>query len=219
MLPKKLTCGLEVRIKREIQSLVRREGAMRQIEIKYTGNCKRCDALLEIGKQAMYEKSMGVFCLGCEPKDTEEIRNFRQIKADLKATKYNKWAEKRELKAQTQLNSYPEIRHDIAFNTQPGHIPFRERMIKSDDKAFESLQIARQFREKVARLEIVRVAGDAERRRQNKRDINDTIIKQGSEVKDFCFGRGVVIRANKKTYTIKFASGGTYARDKSYITF
>lgn len=191
---------------------------MRQIEIKYTGNCKRCDTLLEIGIQAIYEKSMGVFCLDCEPKNTEEIRYYRQIKADLKAIKYEEWAEKRELKAQTQLNSYPEIRHDIAFNTQPGYIPFRARMIKSDDKAFESLQIANQFREKAARLGVVRVAGDAERRRQKEREANDELVKQGSEVKDACFGRGVVVRVNKKTYTIKFASGGTYARDKSYIT-
>ena len=56
-----------------------------------------------------------------------------------RAERLREWAEKREVKAGAQLNSFPEIRHDIAFNTQPGRIPFRERMNAADDRARESL--------------------------------------------------------------------------------
>lgn len=65
-------------------------------------------------------------------------RERRQARVE----RLREWAEKRETRATAALNSYPEIRHDYAFNTQPGHIPFRARMIASDDRAFASLDKA-----------------------------------------------------------------------------
>ena len=61
------------------------------------------------------------------------------------------------------------------------------------------------------------MAGDAERRRQAKREALDTLINKGSRVHDFCFGDGEVIGVYKKSYRIKFDRGLTYARDKSYV--
>jgi hypothetical protein len=60
-----------------------------------------------------------------------------------RAERLRGWAQAREERAAAQLNSYPDIRHDIAFITQPGRIPFRERMNRADDRAFESLAKAR----------------------------------------------------------------------------
>jgi len=68
---------------------------MREIIVKYNGECKRCNAVLDVGTKAMYEKSMGCFCVGCEPKDVEEIRFFRLAKNEKKADKYDEWAHKR----------------------------------------------------------------------------------------------------------------------------
>ena len=165
----------------------------------------------------MYEKTTGIFCVGCEPTDTEEIRTYRQERADRKAERLEGWADKREQIAEAQLNSNPNMRHDIAFITQPGHIPVRARMIKADGRAFESLNIAKGMRDRAENIRNVRVKGDAECIRQEKRDAADKIIVKGSMVKDPFFGGGVVTRINKKTYTIKFESGGEYARDKSWI--
>ncbi len=190
---------------------------MRQLTVKYDGECRKCGASLEVGQAAMYEKSMGIFCLGCEPTDTEEIREARTAKATVKADRYNEWAEKREVKAKAALNSYPNMRHDYAFITQPGHIPARARMNAADDRAYESLTIAKGMREKAASLLDVRVAGDAERKRQAKREALDTLICKGSRVNDACFGNGEVIGVYSKSYRIKFASGFTCARDKSYV--
>jgi len=196
---------------------------MRQLTVKYQGECKKCGQSLEIGQPAMYEKSMGIFCVGCEPIETEEIRTFRLERAECKAEKYEKWAEKREHKANAQLNSNPEVRHDWAFITQPGHIPMRARMIKADDKAFESLNIAEGFRHKADSLRNVRVAGDAERNRQAKREALDQLISKGSQVIDTIFGEGTVLSVHKKSYRIQFNSRCgpdqffTCARDKTFV--
>ena len=190
---------------------------MRQLTVKYDGECKECGALLEIGQQAMYEKSTGIFCLGCEPTEVEEIRALRQAKADRKADRYEEWADKREVKAGVDLNSHPEYRHDWAFISQPGHIPARARMIAADDRAYESLTIAKGMREKANSLRHVQVAGDAERRRQAVRERLDNIIAKGTRVNDPCFGNGEVIGVYAKSYRIRFDRGYTYARDKSYV--
>ena len=190
---------------------------MRQITVKYQGECKRCGAVLDVGTDAMYEKSMGCFCVGHEPKDVEEIRSFRIAKNERRAERYEKWAEKRESKANAALNSHPEMRHDWAFITQPGRIIARERMNAADDRAFESLKIADRMKDKAESLRHVRVAGDAERKRQAERDAMDTLVGKGSRVHDFCFGSGVVVGVYPKSYRIAFDRGCTYARDKSYI--
>ncbi len=191
---------------------------MRQLTVKYQGECKKCGQSLEVGQPAMYEKSMGIFCVGCEPKDVEEIRAFRLAKAERKAEKYEEWAEKREHKANAQLNSNPEIRHDWAFITQPGHIPMRAQMIQADDRAFESLNIAEGFRNKAESLRHVRVKGDAARRNEAKREANDSLIQKGSKVTDIVFGEGTVISIHKKSYRIQWdRSGNTWARDKIFV--
>jgi hypothetical protein len=196
---------------------------MRALIVKYQGTCKKCGKTLDIGEQAMYEKSMGIFCIGCEPKEIEGIRAFRLAKAEAKAERYKEWAEKREQKAMAQLNSNPEIRHDWAFITQPGHIPMRTRMIQADNKAYESLHIAKEMRNKAENLLNVRVAGDAERNREAKRQANDALITKGSKVYDPVFGEGIVLSIHKKSYRIQFNTKSNdgqsfvYARDKSYI--
>lgn len=191
---------------------------MRLLTVKYAGECKKCGASLEVGQEAMYEKSMGIFCVGCEPKEVEEIREYRQERADRKAERYDEWARKREQKANTQLNSMPNVRHDWAFITQPGHIPLRARMNAADDKALESLHIAEGMRDKAASLRHVVVAGDAERKRQALRDHLDTLIVKGSRVHDFVFGEGEVVQICKKSYRVKYDRlDRVIARDKSFI--
>lgn len=175
---------------------------MREIAIKYQGECKKCGNILEVGQPAMYEKSMGCFCIGCEPKDTEEIRKYRLQKAEAKATRYEEWAEKREAKAEAKLNSYPEIRHDWAFITQPGRIPFRERMNKSDERAFESLNVAERMREKAKSLRHVTVKGDAERKRQAYRDMITEHVKVGDKVA-WLANELEIVKINKKTFVLK----------------
>ena len=188
-----------------------REFAMRQIALKYDGECRRCGASLEVGQAAMYEKSMGIFCPGHEPTETEDIRHFRTLKAEAKAEKYDAWAAKREQRASAQLNSYPEIRHDTAFCTQPGRIPFRERMNKADARAFESLEVANGMRSKAQSLRHVRVKGDADTARQARREAVLSWLKVGMEVDTGIYHRGIVRKINRKTAKIgNCGASGTY---------
>ena len=61
---------------------------------------------------------------------------------EAKIEKLREWAEKRENAANQVLKSGEKYRGDYAFNTQPGHIPERARLIASQDRAFESLKKA-----------------------------------------------------------------------------
>lgn len=184
---------------------------MRPITLKYAGECRKCSASLDVGAQAIYEKRVGVFCPSCGPTETEEIREFRQEAADRKADKYDDWAQKRRTQAHATLNNNRRFTRDIAFCTQPRHIPFRARIIKQDDRAHESLSVAAGFSEKADRLRHVRVAGDTERRRQAVRDAMKGRLTIGMKVNTGIYGTGIVKRINKKTATIgETGSSGTY---------
>ena len=56
-----------------------------------------------------------------------------------RAERLRGWADKREQRAAQVFKASEPFRGDIAFNTQPGHIPFRARLIASEDRAHESL--------------------------------------------------------------------------------
>lgn len=192
---------------------------MRQITIKYAGDCRRCGNPLEVGQAAMYEKSQGIFCLGCEPKDAEEVRQYRTLKAEARADQLIGKAERLEADASRRAAPMERMRGDTAFFTQPGRIPYRDRIFKAYDRAGELFKEARQARERAEGVMIykTRVAGDAEKRRQAERGALDAVILKGSRVNDPVFGEGEVLGVFKKSYRIKFDRGFTYARDKSYV--
>jgi len=194
---------------------------MRLIDVKYSGECRKCGKTLPIGDKAVYERRVGIFCPECAPTDTKCIRSYRQEAADRKADRFDEWAAKREEKATAQLNSYPSIRHDWAFITQPGRIPFRDRMNKSDARAVESLNVAEGMRGKAERLRHVSVKGDAEKRCQAKRDAIRPLLKLGMEVDTVIYGLKEIVKVNKKTVTVKsrFENFGNFTVDISFLRF
>ena len=182
---------------------------MRQIVVRYEGDCRKCGASLAIGENAIYERRIGLFCLTCAPVDSEDIRKYRQEAANKKADKYDEWAAKRKEKAEAVLSHNMETyRGDHAFNTQPGHIPARARVIRQDDKAFESLQVAHKMEQKAAGLRHVRVEGDAERSWQKKCDEVRAKISIGSIVNAAWYGKCEVLKINKKTARLKRLDNG-----------
>jgi len=189
---------------------------MRQITVRYEGECARCNKVLEIGTQAMYEKTTGIFCIGCEPIETEDIRHFRQIKADRKADRLESRAERLKKEAEGKMQEFNHLRKDYAWVTQPGHIPGRQKVVDRYNKGSEMLSEARKLEERAKNVKKVRVKGDAERGYEKKRQAMDKIISVGDKVKDFCFGLGEVKRINKKTYTIQFENFKT-TRDKMFV--
>lgn len=62
---------------------------------------------------------------------------------EARAERLHGWAGKRQADATATLTAIDQqYRGDYAFNTQPGHIPERARVIAREDRAFESLNKA-----------------------------------------------------------------------------
>jgi len=176
---------------------------MKTITAKFNSSCDRCGAELLRGETITYEKRTGVFCVGCAPIDPEEIRAFRQRKACQRADRYEGWADKRQEKAESLYKRDEHYRGDIAFNTQPGHIPERARVIRRTEKAFEHASTAKRFRDKAESLRVVRVAGDAEKARQARRDATLQWLHVGMRVNTGHYGIAKVTKINSKTVTIE----------------
>lgn len=194
---------------------------MKNITAKFDSNCDKCGAELRKGEAIAYEKHTGVFCLSCVPTDSEEIREFRQKKADKRADRYENWADKRQEKVESLYKRDEHYRGDIAFNTQPGHIPERARVIRRTEKAFEHASTAQRFRDKAENLRKVRVAGDAEKARQAQREVTLQWLRVGMRVDTCHYGIGTVAKINRKTATIEnCGSSGTYKTtvDLSFIS-
>lgn len=72
---------------------------------------------------------------------TTEGMTYRE-RREAKADRLRGWAEKRKVKAAAVFEAGRPYTDDNAFNTQPGHIPMRARIITREDRAYESLQKA-----------------------------------------------------------------------------
>ena len=180
---------------------------MRILIVKWAAVCTKCGAELAVGTDAAYEKRTGIFCPACAPTDPEEIREYRQQKADAKAERYQSWAVKRREKAAAVFKRDEWARGDIAFCTQPGHIPGRTQMISRHERQFESLQKADEMEEKAASLRHVVVKGDAARRTERERAGVLTWLKVGMLVyTPFSQVDCEVLKINKKTVKLRGAT-------------
>jgi hypothetical protein len=72
---------------------------------------------------------------------------------EAKVERLRGWAEKREVDAAAVFEANRPFTSDYAFNTQPGHIPLRARIIKQEDRAFESLQKAERMKSRAAEIQ------------------------------------------------------------------
>lgn len=196
---------------------------MRKLTVKYEGICGKCSNGLEIGTEAMYEKTTGIFCVGCEPTDTEEIRAYRQAKLDRKSDRRQAWADSAVKKADAIDNSLNPYK-DWNFITQPilvghhsegRHRNLLKRIHNKMDREMELRQKAQDHLNHVGAK--ARVKGDAERHYQAIADKMDTLVTVGSRIYDSCFREGTIVKVNKKTYTIKWDSGSTWTREKYFV--
>jgi len=147
----------------------------------------------------------------------EEQRKIKKEKAERKARRLESKARRLLKKAQDIEDSWPkDVIHDIAFNTQPGHIPLRARIIRQQEKVFALREEAKKLFKKAENVRIYgsRVKGDAEREREEKRKKLDKEVQVGSRI--FCplYGWGRVLKIFKKSYRVKFDRGFVLTVDK-----
>ncbi len=73
---------------------------------------------------------------------------------EARAERLRGWATKRQTEATATISTISERYHDDhAFNTQPGHIPERARVIAREERAFESLAKASRMDGRAAGIE------------------------------------------------------------------
>ena len=70
-----------------------------------------------------------------------------------KAERLREWADKRKRDAAAVFKRGEVFRGDYAFNTQPGHIPERARLIARENRAHESLQKAHSMASRAASID------------------------------------------------------------------
>lgn len=76
-------------------------------------------------------------------------RERRERRAD----RLRGWADKRNVAAAQVFKAGEPYTNDIAFNTQPGHIPFRAKLIAREDRAFESMRKAQSMDARASGIE------------------------------------------------------------------
>ena len=72
---------------------------------------------------------------------------------EARAERLNEWAGKREARAAAVFKAGEPFRSDYAFNTQPGHIPFRARLNAREHRAHESVTRAASMRSRADGIE------------------------------------------------------------------
>jgi hypothetical protein len=82
----------------------------------------------------------------------QEIMTYRD-RREARAERLRGWAAKRQGSAEAVFKAGEPFTSDIAFNTQPGHIPFRARLIAREDRAHESLSKAASMRSRADGIE------------------------------------------------------------------
>lgn len=159
--------------------------------------------------------------------DPEEIRAYRQAKLDRKIARMEKRAGRMNQEADQKMSAFNQFHGDISFFTQPNinssagrsFTRFRERVYSKYDAGMKLQSEAEDLKEKAEYLRKTGavVKGDAERKRQAKREIADQLFKVGDRVYDPIGGNGEIIKVNTKTFRIKFDRGFTWNQDKSWI--
>lgn len=77
----------------------------------------------------------------------------RRERIESRIEKREEWAAKAQGRAAAVFRDAEKYRGDIAFNTQPGHIPERARLIKREHRAFGDMQRAEHHSARAAGLE------------------------------------------------------------------
>jgi hypothetical protein len=161
-------------------------------------------------------------------RSVEEIREARQKKLDRKIARMKGKAEKLDQIGESEKATFNSYHGDITFFTQPNintsrgraFKRYREKVLSRYDKGMELQKEADELRGKAEWLEKqgAVVKGDAERKRQAKREEMDKIVSVGARVFYRIFDcEGIVAKVNKKTYTVQFDNGLKCAVEKVFV--
>lgn len=117
--------------------------AVRTISARFAGTCGDCDGAIAVGDQILYGgRGRVAHANGTCTLDNVAAGPTTRERKLAKAERLRGWADGRAEKAAALHARNEPYRGDIAFNTQPGHIPERARAIARTERAWEHSAIA-----------------------------------------------------------------------------
>ncbi len=191
---------------------------MKTITARFHSECRECGATLEPGDTIVVERRLGAWCPGCAPDSSEEIREARAEVREVRADELERKATKLRAQAERVERERDRYAGDVAFWSQPGRIPGRDRLMRKIDQAAEQVAEAEKLERRARALRRrPAVAGDAEARREARREAVRAWVRAGMDVIAQPYGVRRVIRVNRKTVTVQGHAGGPLRVDLSLI--
>lgn len=188
---------------------------MRTITAKFDSECRACGHEVNKGDSVSYEKRIGVFHPACEP-EGEELRNYRQERIDKRNERLRGRANKLRSESVRIYKQDERKFGDIAFCTQPGHIPERARAIKRREKAMRLDAEADAIEPTITYP--AQVKGDAEARRERRRESVKQWAAPGVEAFDYVFGNVTILKVYKKSARIRNQrTGSEFSRELHFL--
>lgn len=158
------------------------------------------------------------------PATGERLREIRQDRQDRRAERLRDRADAAERRADKHSKRISPGELDflslgepikIGHHSERKHRKLIERVRKATDDEMSERVNADKLRRRADWLTSAVVKGDAERKRQERREANSH-IERGDEIHNAVWGTGVVIKINKKTFTVWYAERKFYQTiDKS----
>lgn len=162
------------------------------------------------------------------PATGERLRAIRQDRIDRRRARLLDRAERAERRAGEAMNRISDGERSflslgepvkVGHHSERRHRKLLDRFASAMDKSCEESSYARELRSSAEWMGDAVVKGDAEKRRQARRDAADAVISVGDLVDTCHMGRAVVLAINTKTYRVRLESSGSiYAHDKSYCS-
>lgn len=114
----------------------------------------------DIAKRLGFQKGEDVG----EKQSFAEKMEAKAERAEERADRYDEYAQNAARRADSLSSGYRKFSQDIAFMTQPGHIPFRERIIRQYERSWEESNKAQHFKGEAGRLREVADRGELQNR-------------------------------------------------------
>lgn len=161
------------------------------------------------------------------PLSPDELRDYRQARIDRRAARLLTQADAADRRADEARNRIKPHERDFLSLHEPvkrGHHSQRrhENLIARANKSFEDAgresHNAAQLRRRAENLQGARVAGDAERERQEARAAARDAIEIGDHVKCIIMGAGIVSKVHKVTMLVTRADGHTFKAAPEHLT-
>lgn len=152
-----------------------------------------------------------------EPATGDNLRAIRQARIDRKADRLRAQAKTADMRAQAAYSRIKPHERDflrlaepikVGHHSEQKHRKLIARFNSAMESSFEESKRADDLRRRAENLTRARVKGDAAAQYAAQNEAASLAIGLGDYVNTVVFGNGVIVKANKKTFSVKIESSG-----------